>query len=309
MLSSVNDYERPFAVLLSLEEVEARTRSKRIQFQVNFRSDIQLSGRAKDSDRLSTSTLILVSLGWASTADLPELLQLPIGIDELALVSGQIGELAIDALADAFGGQTGLGSDCRVDDVTESRCEVNLVVDGLGNLGSESAIAESKDCGHLRLVCKASQFTVVRFTVRDRYIVWSLVPGLMFGSLGIDLNQAIALYLSSSTPVAASCPSGPQQTPTQSSAARGISRTCAGTSWTVSTDAPMVLADDLDLRLLAAGEEPSPSVGFALRSKLRRIDLWRKPKSSPFSDQDHPQPPHARLFSRGHEHLARIANL
>ena len=41
VLSSVNDYERPFAVLLSLEEVEARTRSKRIQFQVNFRSDIQ----------------------------------------------------------------------------------------------------------------------------------------------------------------------------------------------------------------------------------------------------------------------------
>jgi hypothetical protein len=37
----VNDYERPFAVLLSLDEVEARTRSKRIQFQVNFRSDIQ----------------------------------------------------------------------------------------------------------------------------------------------------------------------------------------------------------------------------------------------------------------------------
>ena len=43
VLSSVNDYERPFAVLLSLEEVEARTRSKRIQFQVNFRSDIQPS--------------------------------------------------------------------------------------------------------------------------------------------------------------------------------------------------------------------------------------------------------------------------
>jgi hypothetical protein len=43
VLSSVNDYERPFAVLLSLEEVEARTRSKRIQFQVNFRSDIEPS--------------------------------------------------------------------------------------------------------------------------------------------------------------------------------------------------------------------------------------------------------------------------
>ena len=43
VLNSDNDYERPFAVLLSLEEVEARTRSKRVQFQVNFRSDIELS--------------------------------------------------------------------------------------------------------------------------------------------------------------------------------------------------------------------------------------------------------------------------
>jgi hypothetical protein len=43
VLNSANDYERPFAVLLSLEEVEARTRSKRIQFQVNFRSDIEPS--------------------------------------------------------------------------------------------------------------------------------------------------------------------------------------------------------------------------------------------------------------------------
>lgn len=43
VLNSENDYERPFAVLLSLEEVEARTRSKRVQFQVNFRSDIDPS--------------------------------------------------------------------------------------------------------------------------------------------------------------------------------------------------------------------------------------------------------------------------
>ena len=40
VLNSENDYGRPFAVLLSLAEVEARTRSKRVQFQVNFRSDI-----------------------------------------------------------------------------------------------------------------------------------------------------------------------------------------------------------------------------------------------------------------------------
>jgi hypothetical protein len=37
VLSSENDYGRPFAVLLSLAEVDARTRSKRVQFQVNFR--------------------------------------------------------------------------------------------------------------------------------------------------------------------------------------------------------------------------------------------------------------------------------
>ena len=40
VLNSLNDYERPFAVLLSLAEVEGRTRSKRVQFQVNFRSDL-----------------------------------------------------------------------------------------------------------------------------------------------------------------------------------------------------------------------------------------------------------------------------
>jgi hypothetical protein len=38
VLNSVNEYERPFAVLLTLEQVERRTRAKRIQFQVNFGS-------------------------------------------------------------------------------------------------------------------------------------------------------------------------------------------------------------------------------------------------------------------------------
>jgi hypothetical protein len=40
VLSAVNIYRRPFAVLLSLEEVERRTRSKRTQFQVNFRTQM-----------------------------------------------------------------------------------------------------------------------------------------------------------------------------------------------------------------------------------------------------------------------------
>jgi len=39
VLSSANDYGRPFVVLLSLEQVEQRTRAKRKQFQVNFRAD------------------------------------------------------------------------------------------------------------------------------------------------------------------------------------------------------------------------------------------------------------------------------
>lgn len=41
VLNSTNDYGCPFAVLLSLAEVDSRTRGKRVQFQVNFRSDIE----------------------------------------------------------------------------------------------------------------------------------------------------------------------------------------------------------------------------------------------------------------------------
>lgn len=48
VLNDLNDYGCPFAVLLTLEEVELRTRSKRIQYQVNFRSDIE-AGEATDS--------------------------------------------------------------------------------------------------------------------------------------------------------------------------------------------------------------------------------------------------------------------
>lgn len=41
VMSSENDYGRPFFVLLTLEQVEAKTRSKRLQYQVNFRTDMQ----------------------------------------------------------------------------------------------------------------------------------------------------------------------------------------------------------------------------------------------------------------------------
>lgn len=42
VLNSDNLFGQPFFVLLTLDEVEHRTRSKRIQFQVNFRNDIVL---------------------------------------------------------------------------------------------------------------------------------------------------------------------------------------------------------------------------------------------------------------------------
>ncbi|MGA9161365.1 MAG: hypothetical protein WB297_10965 [Actinomycetota bacterium] len=46
VLSSANEYGRPFAVLLTLDEVERRTQSRRIQYQVNFRSDLTPVGGA-----------------------------------------------------------------------------------------------------------------------------------------------------------------------------------------------------------------------------------------------------------------------
>lgn len=39
VINEENDYGRMFFVLLSLDEVESRTRSKRVQYQVNFRND------------------------------------------------------------------------------------------------------------------------------------------------------------------------------------------------------------------------------------------------------------------------------
>ena len=43
VMNNDNDYGRPFFVLLTLEQVEQKTRSKRLQYQVNFRSDMQPS--------------------------------------------------------------------------------------------------------------------------------------------------------------------------------------------------------------------------------------------------------------------------
>ena len=44
VLNTANDYDRPFAVLLTLDEVERRTLNRRIQYQVNFRTDFDPVG-------------------------------------------------------------------------------------------------------------------------------------------------------------------------------------------------------------------------------------------------------------------------
>jgi hypothetical protein len=44
VLSTENRYRRPFAALLTLDEVHRRTLSRRVQYQVNFRSDLTSVG-------------------------------------------------------------------------------------------------------------------------------------------------------------------------------------------------------------------------------------------------------------------------
>jgi hypothetical protein len=41
VLNETNIFGKPFAVLLTLEEVEQRTRTRRVQYQVNFKTDIR----------------------------------------------------------------------------------------------------------------------------------------------------------------------------------------------------------------------------------------------------------------------------
>jgi hypothetical protein len=48
VLNSANQYGRPFAVLLTLQEVERRTHKRRIQYQVNFRTDLTSVGGPGD---------------------------------------------------------------------------------------------------------------------------------------------------------------------------------------------------------------------------------------------------------------------
>ncbi|MGH2680445.1 MAG: hypothetical protein ACRDG8_08195 [Actinomycetota bacterium] len=41
VLNETNVFGKPFAVLLNLEEVEQRTRTRRVQYQVNFKTDLK----------------------------------------------------------------------------------------------------------------------------------------------------------------------------------------------------------------------------------------------------------------------------
>jgi hypothetical protein len=52
VLNTANEFGRPFAVLLTHDQVVERTRTKRVQFQVNFRSDTD--------PRISHSELVLL---------------------------------------------------------------------------------------------------------------------------------------------------------------------------------------------------------------------------------------------------------
>lgn len=45
VLNDVNDFNSPFAVLLTLDQVELRTHSKRVQYQVNFKSSLEVDER------------------------------------------------------------------------------------------------------------------------------------------------------------------------------------------------------------------------------------------------------------------------
>ena len=46
VMNEDNDYGRPFFVLLTLEQLQARTRNSRVQYQINFRSDMPIDDEA-----------------------------------------------------------------------------------------------------------------------------------------------------------------------------------------------------------------------------------------------------------------------
>jgi hypothetical protein len=52
VLNSENVFGRPFARLLTLEELRERTKPWRTQYQVNFRSDLPAEGLVADGQRI-----------------------------------------------------------------------------------------------------------------------------------------------------------------------------------------------------------------------------------------------------------------
>lgn len=65
VLNDANRYGSPFAALLTLDEVEARTRAKRVQYQVNFRTDLH-------ADDETASTLVFGAAEHIPLVPLPD---------------------------------------------------------------------------------------------------------------------------------------------------------------------------------------------------------------------------------------------
>ncbi len=70
VMNTDNDYGREFFALLTLDEVERKTRSKRLQYQVNFRSDMQPSDDANSGPFPAVAVVADVAL--AKVAEDPQ---------------------------------------------------------------------------------------------------------------------------------------------------------------------------------------------------------------------------------------------
>lgn len=68
ILNNLNDYKKPFCVLLTLADVERRTRQKRKQYQVNFRNDMTVDPHLAEGATGSGPELILGS----ASVDIPD---------------------------------------------------------------------------------------------------------------------------------------------------------------------------------------------------------------------------------------------
>lgn len=82
VLSDENVYGKPFAVLLTLPQVEARTASQRVQYQVNFRTNIAPREESMELIVLGAEEHLPTAEGVASLTD--DLGQLSNGVDFLA---------------------------------------------------------------------------------------------------------------------------------------------------------------------------------------------------------------------------------